>query len=522
MITKATSFLKAEWADAKLKLSHVVLFVAAVCISLIAISIWGMFNSLEYHLHDKEIQMSNLSKALPSSIAATLTQADTVILGIQGQVEVEGTGAQTLERLGGILKNQQKSLPQVHGFFIYDEQGRWLFNSNGATPLGVNNSDRDYFIYHRDHTSSAPYIGPSIRSRSTNEWVMTISRRLNHPDGSFAGVTIATIYLKYFLSLYDGIDMGENGLINLASSTGHIVVRKPFHDADIGTDISKGEVFALLRPEISSGSATIKSFIDKVERVISFQRVNGYPLVVIAAFDKSEILADWRSESFASFLISSVLLLILSFLGYRLIKLMGQQIQVQKELQRSEKNYIEANKALGQLALEDSLTGLPNRRKFDLFISAEVRKARRRPDDVALIMIDVDLFKKYNDHYGHVQGDECLKVVSTIIKKNITRDGDLAARYGGEEFAIVLSNTDYVGAFIIAERIRTELENSSIRHDDSPAKVVTISVGISALSGSKADTPENLIDIADKALYVAKTSGRNRTVISNHLSDTTT
>jgi len=521
MITKATSFLRTEWANAKLKLGHVVLFVAAVCISLIAISIWGMFNSLEYHLHDKEIQMSNLSKALSSSIAATLTQVDTVILGIQGQVEVEGTGAQTLERLGAILKNQQKSLPQVHGFFIYDEQGRWLFNSNGATPPGVNNSDRDYFIYHRDHASSAPYIGPSIRSRSTNEWVMTISRRLNHPDGSFAGVTVATIYLKYFLGLYDGIDMGANGLINLTSSTGHIVVRKPFHDADIGTDISTGEVFALLRPEISSGTATIRSFIDHVERVISFQRVNGYPLVVIAAFDRSEVLADWRNESFASFLISSVLLIVLSVLGYRLIKLMSQQIQAQKDLQRSEKNYIEANKALGQLALEDSLTGLPNRRKFDLFISAEVNKARRRPDDIALIMIDVDLFKKYNDHYGHVQGDECLKMVSTIIKKNITREGDLAARYGGEEFAIILSNTDYVGAFIIAERIRTEVESCSIQHDESPAKVVTISVGISALSGSRMDTPENLIDIADKALYVAKTSGRNRTVISNHLSDAT-
>ncbi|WP_248798436.1 sensor domain-containing diguanylate cyclase [Pseudomonas sp. MWU13-2105] len=520
MITKATSFLKGEWADAKLKVGHVVLFVAVVCISLIAISLWGVFNSLEYHLHDKEVEMSNLSKTLSSNIAATLTQADTVILGIQGQVEVEGTGAQTLERLGGILKNQQKSLPQVHGFFIYDEQGRWLFNSNGAIPYGVNNSDRDYFIYHREHVSSAPYIGPAIRSRSTNEWVITISRRLNHPDGSFAGVTLATIYLKYFLNLYEGIDMGGNGIINLTSSTGHIVVRKPFREIDIGTDISTGEVFALLTPGVSSGTATIRSFIDNAERVISFQRVNGYPLVVIAAFDRNEILADWRSESFASFLISSVLLLILSFLGYRLIRLMNQQLQLQKELQRSEANYIEANKALGQQALEDGLTGLPNRRKFDLFINTEINKVRRRPDDIALIMIDVDLFKKYNDQYGHVQGDECLKTVSAIISRNITREGDLAARYGGEKFAIVLLNTDYVGAFIIAERIRTELESCSIQHSESPAKVVTISVGIGALSGSRTDTPETLIDIADRALYIAKTSGRNRTVISNHLSDT--
>jgi len=515
MLTKMASIFDVEWANAKLKVGHVVLFIAAVCISLIAISIWGVFNSLEYHLHDKETEMSNLSKTLSSSIAATLTQADTVILGVKERLEAEGTSPENLKNLGEILKIQQKHLPQIHGFFIYDEQGRWLLNSNGIIPAGANNSDRDYFIYHRDHTDPTTFIGPAILSRSTNEWIMTVSRRINHPDGSFAGVTIATVYLKYFLSLYDDIDIGNNGIINLASSTGRIVVRKPFRDADVGTDMSSGQAFALLTPAINSGTATIKSFIDGVERVISFRRIDGYPLVIIAAFDKSEILADWRSESLASLLISSILLVILSLLGYRLIKLMSQQIQAQKELQLSQKIYIEANKALGVLALEDGLTGLFNRRQFDLFIEAEIGRTKRKSDDTALIMIDVDFFKKYNDHYGHVQGDECLKTVSAIIKRHVTRTDDLAARYGGEEFAIVLPGTDYVGAFLIAEKIRIELEQSAINHSESPIGVVTISVGIGALSASKTGTSENLVDIADKALYIAKSSGRNRTVISN-------
>lgn len=499
MLTKMASIFDLEWADAKLKLGHVVLFIAAVCISLIAISIWGVFNSLEYHLHDKETEMSNLSKTLSSSIAATLTQADTVILGVKERLEAEGTGAENLKNLGEVLKVQQKHLPQIHGFFIYDEQGRWLLNSNGTLPAGANNSDRDYFIYHRDHTDPAPFIGPSIRSRSTNEWIITVSRRINHPDGSFAGVTIATVYLKYFLGLYDDIDIGSNGIINLASSTGRIIVRKPFRDEDVGTDISSGQAFALLTPTVSSGTAIINSFIDGVERVISFRRIDGYPLIIIAAFDKNEILADWRSESLASLFISSILLIILSLLGYRLIKLMSQQIQAQKELQLSQKTYIEANKALGVLALEDGLTGLSNRRQFDFFIDAEISRTKRKSDNTALIMIDVDLFKKYNDHYGHVQGDECLKSVSAIIKRHVTRTGDLAARYGGEEFAIVLPDTDYVGAFLIAEKIRIELEQRAIPHIESPMGVVTISVGISALSALKTDTPEHLVDIADKA-----------------------
>jgi len=515
MLKKMASIFDVGWADTKLKVGHAVLFIAAVCISLIAISIWGVFNSLEYHLHDKETEMSNLSKTLSSSIAATLTQADTMIVGIKQRLEAEGAGAENLKNLEENLKAQQKYLPQIHGFFIYDEQGRWLLDSNGAIPAGANNSDRDYFIYHRDHTDPKPFIGSSIRSRSTNEWIITVSRRINHPDGSFAGVTIATIYLKYFISLYEDIDIGENGIINLVSSTGQIVVRKPYRDTDIGTNISSGQAFALLATGENSGTAIIKSFIDGLERVTSFRRIDGYPLVIITAFGKNEILADWRSESLASLLISFVLLVILSLLGYRLIKFMSRQIQTQKELQLSQKTYIEANKTLGLLAIEDGLTGLSNRRQFDFFIGAEIDRTKRKSGDTALIMIDVDFFKKYNDHYGHVKGDECLKAVSAIIKKNVTRTGDLAARYGGEEFAIVLSGTDYVGAFLIAEKIRIELEQSAIQHNESPIGVVTISVGVSVLSGSMTGAPESLVDTADKALYTAKSCGRNRTVISN-------
>ncbi|WP_347904973.1 sensor domain-containing diguanylate cyclase [Pseudomonas purpurea] len=515
MLTKGSSLFATEWADAKLKVGHVILFIAAVCLSLIVVSIWGIFTSLEYHLHDKETEMSNLARTLSSNIEGTLTQADTVLVSVKDRLETEGAAPESLKKLGELLKVQQKRLPQIHGFFIYDEQGRWLLNSNGIIPAGANNSDRDYFIYHRDHPDAGPYLGPSIRSRSTNDWVMTVSRRINHPDGSFAGVTIATLYLNYFLGLYNGVDMGTNGIINLINTNGTILVRRPFRDTDIGTNIAKGEVFALLTPDVEFGTATIRSFIDGVKRVIGFRRIQGYPLVVIAAFDRNEILTDWRRESFASFVISATLLLILSFLGYRLIKAMSLQIQVQRELQNSQKSYIEANKNLELLALQDGLTGLSNRRQFDLFLEAEIGRAKRKLDGVALIMIDIDLFKSYNDHYGHVKGDSCLKAVGAIIRDCVNRSGDLAARYGGEEFAVVLTNTDYVGAFLLAEKIRRTLEEAELEHNLSPLGKVTASFGVSASPGADIDTPDSLVIAADKALYIAKTSGRNRTVISN-------
>jgi len=105
--------------------------------------------------------------------------------------------------------------------------------------------------------------------------------------------------------------------------------------------------------------------------------------------------------------------------------------------------------------------------------------------------------------------------VAAIIKNHVNRSGDLAARYGGEEFAIILTNTDYIGAFLLAEKIRIDLEKNKIEHIKSPLGVVTISIGISALSEGELGIPKGLIDTADKALYIAKSNGKNRTVISN-------
>jgi len=167
------------------------------------------------------------------------------------------------------------------------------------------------------------------------------------------------------------------------------------------------------------------------------------------------------------------------------------------------------------MALEDGLTGIANRRHFDLFLETAISQKKRKPNDTTLIIIDIDFFKLYNDHYGHVQGDECLKSVAAIIKNHVNRSGDLAARYGGEEFAIILTNTDYIGAFLLAEKIRIDLEKNKIEHIKSPLGVVTISIGISALSEGELGIPKGLIDTADKALYIAKSNGKNRTVISN-------
>ena len=198
----------AEQVESTLKVRSAVILLVAVCLSMTAIVIWEAWNSRQYHLHDKEVAMSNLAQTLASQAQASIKQADTLLFTLVDRLENDGIDKARVPRLQRLLSAQRSELSQLHGLFVYDEEGRWIANSNGAVVPGANNADREYFIFHRDHPDRGPHIGPSIKSRSSGEWIMTVSRRINHPDGRFAGVALATIYLSHFLELYDSIDMG--------------------------------------------------------------------------------------------------------------------------------------------------------------------------------------------------------------------------------------------------------------------------------------------------------------------------
>lgn len=169
-----------------------------------------------------------------------------------------------------------------------------------------------------------------------------------------------------------------------------------------------------------------------------------------------------------------------------------------------------ANQRLRIEACEDGLTKLTNRRCFDEILDKEFYRARREQQALALIMIDVDCFKSYNDAYGHVAGDECLRQVSAAVKTALVRPGDQAARYGGEELAVILPVTDQVGSLCVAERIRQAVAALQIAHIGNPNGYVTISAGIHVETPPfDASTPVDMVSAADRALYQAKSEGRN-------------
>lgn len=184
-----------------------------------------------------------------------------------------------------------------------------------------------------------------------------------------------------------------------------------------------------------------------------------------------------------------------------------------RALEKSRQKLAEANEFLQKISSLDGLTGVPNRRRFDEVLKQEWQRAIRHSTSISLIMIDIDFFKLYNDTYGHQGGDDCLKRVARTLEGSAQRETDMVARYGGEEFGAILPETGTNGAFEVAETMRQNIANEKIPHESSTVSDhVTISVGVATWLPERNSSAEKIIASADKALYKAKESGRNRVV----------
>ncbi len=164
---------------------------------------------------------------------------------------------------------------------------------------------------------------------------------------------------------------------------------------------------------------------------------------------------------------------------------------------------------LEQAATTDSLTGIANRRRFDTVLSAETRRADRNHAYLAVLLLDIDFFKGFNDHYGHQAGDECLQRVAAVLASSFKRSGDLVARYGGEEFVAVLPGVDPLQAASLAEAVRANVVALAIPHASGHEGIVTVSIGVVAALSHHEVRSEHFVRAADAALYTAKAAGRN-------------
>ncbi|EJN14233.1 PAS domain S-box/diguanylate cyclase (GGDEF) domain-containing protein [Bradyrhizobium sp. YR681] len=615
---------RAGWSRLPLRAAA---FVLLTCATILGVSAWREWAARDAVLKGAETEMANVARSLTQHAEDSLDLLDSGVVGVVSRLEMDGTEPATIAKLRTLLEARKKAMERVHSLAVIDDQGNWL-TSPGT--IGSTLSDDAFFRHHQLSPKREAHVGRPVKSLLDGEWVVTLSRRFNKPDGSFGGVVLATISSKYLSHFFEQFEIGRNSSVALMHGDGMIVARTPSNDKFVGRSVADTPLFRDAGLQRPAGAYHFKSPLDGAERVSFFKRSGRYPLVLLATVDKSELLAPWRTAAISRMLYVVALVMLIAGIGAVLVRQLqrGQRMAaalVEKEahfrllaegssdmvtriglderlryvspssnrvvgwranqligtdalagihpedrpqvqaivdaMKRGEKDearvtYRNAHRTstevwlestmrvtrkdngnvdgvvaisrditeqkkletkLETLAIEDGLTGLANRRRFDERLDEEWARAYRDRSSLGLLMIDVDHFKAYNDEYGHPAGDACLRVVAQIIAAEMKRPGDLAARYGGEEFAMLLPNTDAAGCARIGERVRRAIREAGLVHAANGASgCVTVSLGGATCRPALERTAGvgTLIEAADQALYAAKEAGRDGLMMS--------
>ena len=269
-----------------------------------------------------------------------------------------------------------------------------------------------------------------------------------------------------------------------------------------GTDAQPTEfdliLMDLVMPEVDG--------IEACRRIKSSERFTDVPVIMVTAEDSPECLKAAFDAGAMDYVKKPVNRLELAARVQSALRL-KQETDCRKARERE---LVQLTEKLRRLSNVDGLTEVANRRNFDEELARAWRRAQREGGAMALIMINIDHFKSYNDQYGHLAGDECLRRVAEVLRGTVKRPFDLVARYGGEEFAVLLPDTQEMGAEMVAEEMRASVEALDIPHRRSQSGRVTISCGVAAAARVAGLDPAGLIAMADRRLYQAKHAGRNR------------
>jgi diguanylate cyclase (GGDEF)-like protein/PAS domain S-box-containing protein len=568
----------------------------------------------------------NLLTVLSQDIESNIGSYDRILLSVVTKLEdpafltLDPRLQQTFALGATLIK------PYFTSLLVLDKNGNVVRDAGEVPPRVDNFSDRSYFQAHANDKSLGLFISTPFQRRLTgNDAVLGLSRRINAPDGSFAGVVVGTLRLAYFRDLFERAELKANDSVNLFSATGTLLMRSPYLEAQIGRDLSDTPN---VRRFISSTSGSFSGVaaVDGITRVYNFVRIGNLPLIVNIALSHDEIFQTWRTQ--ASWIggvlaILCAVTVMLAFVvrqefvrraraeavtrqseaQYRLLaenatdliirvdrdlvrryvspaslamlglepaemvgqrtrgiihpddwptveqmvaeaRITGKPAEAIYRLQHKSGAYVwvegrysfvaedegfivvlrdistrksaelklaAAHAELAKQANTDGLTGLANRRCFDEAFEAKHAKALESAKPLSLLLIDVDRFKLFNDTYGHQAGDECLRRVAKAIESCV-RPSDLCARYGGEEVVVLLPGSDDAAAYRVGERIRAAVESLDIPHQGNEAagKRVTISVGCATQEPGSDQPALSLIAQADRRLYEAKRTGRNR------------
>jgi diguanylate cyclase (GGDEF)-like protein len=442
------------------------------------------------------------------------------------------------------LSDLAGSMPWVNGMTIVGADGRVKCSTN-ASAIGIDLSDR-------------PHIKTAMETREfvvSNYIIGRVNRKPTfaavYPtqaiDENVQALIMTSVDLQWVSALVTSLERRAGSTVLLIDSAGTVVAGDPSVSAWSGKNVEDTAFFKALG---AADEGTVRTEgLDGVRRIFGFARVPSSDARLVVGLDEAEVLQRTDREILVAYLqlafFGLLVMLIAWFGGERLIvepirslartaerfgrgdlrarapreawakEFAPLTIALNDMAQRladREQQLRAANSHLQELATSDSLSGLANRRGFDARLAADWQRAAKLNRPVALLMIDVDHFKLFNDRYGHVEGDVCLRRIGKLLSELAKGEDDLPARYGGEEFALLLPGTDVETALNTGEQMRRAVEGLRLTHASAPDGQVTISVGVAALVPGVGQDAEHLVEAADIALYAAKRRGRNTVV----------
>ncbi|MGE5476669.1 MAG: putative bifunctional diguanylate cyclase/phosphodiesterase [Bacteroidales bacterium] len=467
-------------------------------VGMVLLCLWGGFAILlAFDLkasRDSEYQTvardaGNLTRLLERQLGGTVEKIDVVLreaardyagemAGGAGTLGREAGNRDLLRRMESIPEAQEQSLRIIAA----DGSVMWSAGASASLPK-VHVGDRAYFLKQKSDADAGMVISEPILSRFTGKWVMTLSRRLPSPDGSFIGLVQTAIRADHIQSLFESLNLGDNASVGLYDTDMRLIARHPVEPEQLGKAYALTQIMDGLKAGHVTGNYSVASRVDGVQREYTWRKMDNVPFVLLVGLAPQDFLAAWRRKA-----------LFYAISLFAMTVELGGLIWLARKFSHDRISY---------LVSHDSLTDLPNRQQLEEHLPERPGESATA---MALLALDLDHFKNINDTLGHDVGDRLLRALAERLRSSL-RDTDTVTRQGGDEFVVLLKGAQ--GSAVVAQRAGNLLDTVARPFlIDGHELVTTASIGI-ALYPADGDDLGTLLKNADTALHQAKAAGRN-------------
>ncbi len=490
------------------KRNYFILLATLAALMLVAAEAYLLTRSFREAVEVAKQRNANIAKISAERLSGALREIDYIMRDVHDDVcglmpaLRNGPRRQAARRLNDILERKIVTHPWIFGFGIMNARGIFVAGVDREGPvkgsIGADRSYREYFAHLAAHPQEEIHCSGAFQELNTKDVWFAFSRAIRvRGRPGLQGVIYAGLYAKQMAALFGEAGFAKSGAVAVVDGSGRLLLHLPQIPKAAGQRANYPELDAFLPTGQSQYESITLSPWDGQRRISAFHRAEDLPYTIVISSLLREDLGQWRSQ--LRYHIIGMAVIILLLMGTALLA--GRLLKA--------KNLLEVQAIeLEHQAKTDVLTGISNRRHFFEMAERELMRARRSEKPLALLMLDIDHFKKINDKCGHGAGDEVLKSLC-LTSQGMIRNIDVFGRIGGEEFAIVLPETNLEQARTVAERLRDKLSETYIELAGGERVPFTVSIGVSALNEDD-NSIESLLKRADVAMYKAKRYGRNR------------